>query len=333
MSLHKLRTGQDLLLGRSVAFDVCPESALFDLRWRPSTTYRVEFDSSKLIDACVKALQLHEGVERARIQWVTGEIDIERSGVETSDSVTTETRYVDEVGVAVPDAIGLLQERTGLTRATVAAVLLRSGRAAELRRNPQALIKLVGDVIQEQKHAAMVEGIRYERTGAVWAQSPLRELGEPASASGGISCDPDVRADARIACAPLRHGISPVNLGNRHVACCRHRAFGVSFEEKRRKCRRRSDRQTGVPSRQPFGLPVLTVACTVEVPQLGQTLRDGRQISQHCLNRLSTSGGISHAVRNELQLLHNPPNEGLNIQLVRVINAAFMQDRFAAGLN
>ena len=84
-------------------------------------------------------------------------------------------RYVDEVGVAVPDVVGLLQERTGLTRATVAAVLIESGRAGELSRNPQGVLKLVGDVIEEHKRRLMVDGIRYEPTGAVWAQEPLDE--------------------------------------------------------------------------------------------------------------------------------------------------------------
>ena len=150
------------------------ESEAFGALWervRDRTIYRVDFDSAKLVEACVRELRGRESVERARVQWVTGGVKIERSGVEASEKVETETRFVDEVGVAVPDVVGLLQERTGLTRATVAAVFTASGRAGELRRNPQAVIKLVGDVIEEGKQAAMVDGIRYERTGAVWAQT------------------------------------------------------------------------------------------------------------------------------------------------------------------
>jgi type III restriction enzyme len=149
------------------------DSDLFQALWervRDRTVYRVTFDSKKLIKASVDALEKHPMVDRARVQWITGMIDIERSGVETSKDVQKDTRFVDEVGIPIPDAIGLLQERTGLTRATVAAVLIQSKRAAELRRNPQGVIKLVGDVIEEQKRKLMVNGIEYERTGAVWAQ-------------------------------------------------------------------------------------------------------------------------------------------------------------------
>jgi type III restriction enzyme len=149
------------------------DSELFQALWervRDRTVYRVKFDSRKLVQTSVAALGSHPMIDRARVQWVTGMIDIERSGVETTSDVQKDTRYVDEVGVPIPDAIGLLQERTGLTRATVAAVLIQSGRAGELRRNPQGIIKLVGDVIEEQKRKLMVNGIEYERSGAVWAQ-------------------------------------------------------------------------------------------------------------------------------------------------------------------
>lgn len=44
-----------------------------------------------------------------------------------------------------------------------------------MKRNPQAVVKPVGDVIKEQKRAAMVDGIRYERTRAVWAQELFDE--------------------------------------------------------------------------------------------------------------------------------------------------------------
>jgi len=148
-------------------------SEAFQALWervRDRTVYRVDFDSSKLVDGCVRQLKVLPPVERARVQWTTAGVDVERAGIEVAGTVEKRIDYVDEVGIPVPDAVGLLQERTGLTRATVAAVLTKSGRAGELCRNPQAAIKLVGDVIEEQKQRTMVEGIVYERTGTVWAQ-------------------------------------------------------------------------------------------------------------------------------------------------------------------
>lgn len=183
------------------------ESEAFQALWervRDRTTYRVNFDSEKLVNACIRALRSHDPVERARVQWVTGAIDIERGGVATAEETQTDTRYVDEVGVAVPDAVGLLQERTGLTRATVAKVLIESGRISELRRNPQAVIKLVGDVVEEQKQAILVDGIQYERTGEYWPQSLIdiefeRDLkrlleGGPKSAFDRVPVDSDIEA-------------------------------------------------------------------------------------------------------------------------------------------
>lgn len=149
------------------------DSELFQALWervRDRTVYRVTFNSKNLIQACVDTLKKHDIVDRARVQWITGMINVQRSGVQADTNVVKQTRFVDEVGIPIPDAIGLLQERTGLTRATVAKVLIASGRAGELSRNPQGVIKLVGDVIEEQKRKLMVKGIEYERTDKVWAQ-------------------------------------------------------------------------------------------------------------------------------------------------------------------
>ena len=75
------------------------------------------------------------------------------------------------MGAAVPDVLGLLQERTGLTRRTVADVIIQSKMAGKLKYNPQAVIKLVGDTIEEQKQKLMVSGIQYERTGSMWRRT------------------------------------------------------------------------------------------------------------------------------------------------------------------
>jgi len=144
------------------------DSEAFEALWervRDRTVYRVRFESKTLIKACVDALNKHPMVDRARVEWITGAIDVQRSGVQTADNVTRQTRYVDEAGVAIPDAIGLLQERTGLTRATVAAVMIESGRAGELKRNPQGVIKLVGDVIEQRAERVRVRHDRVQHAG------------------------------------------------------------------------------------------------------------------------------------------------------------------------
>jgi type III restriction enzyme len=138
-------------------------------RVRDRTIYRVDFDSDALVRACVKELKYLE-VERARVIWEQGAIGIERGGVAETERLQTDVRFIDEVAAAIPDIVGLLQERSGLTRATVARILIESELADKLRRNPQEVIKRVGDVIEQKKQSLMVDGIQYDENGKVWAQ-------------------------------------------------------------------------------------------------------------------------------------------------------------------
>jgi len=148
------------------------ESEAFRELWgriKARTVYRVDFESDTLIKACVREL-LDLRVERARVVWEQGEIDVDRGGVAGSERVRSEVRFIDEVAATIPDVVGLLQERSGLTRSTVARILTESNLAGQLRINPQQVVKRVGDVIDQEKQKLVVDGIKYERTGALWAQ-------------------------------------------------------------------------------------------------------------------------------------------------------------------
>jgi type III restriction enzyme len=72
----------------------------------------------------------------------------------------------------LPDVLTELQDRTQLTRRTIARILTESGRLNDFKRNPQQFIELASDAVNRCKRFALVDGIKYQRLGEgeFWAQ-------------------------------------------------------------------------------------------------------------------------------------------------------------------
>jgi type III restriction enzyme len=152
--------------------------ALWD-RIKHKTTYRVEFDNDKLIEDCKQAVQDAPPVPRTRIQVRKADLAIGRGGVIASETETSAPVALDERDIELPDILTELQDRTQLTRRTLARVLVESGRLDDFRRNPQHFIDLAAEAINRTKRLVLVDGIRYRRIGdgSYYAQE-LFETGE-----------------------------------------------------------------------------------------------------------------------------------------------------------
>ncbi|CAN0617458.1 type III restriction enzyme [Burkholderia multivorans] len=138
--------------------------ALWD-RIKHRTVYRVQFDNAKLVQDCAAALRDAPDVARARLQWRKAEIDIGKSGVEAIETAGAGTVLIDEGELLLPDLLTELQDRTQLTRRSLATIVADSGRLDDFRRNPQQFIALAADAINRCKRLALVDGIAYRKLG------------------------------------------------------------------------------------------------------------------------------------------------------------------------
>ncbi len=134
-------------------------------RIRHKTTYRVTFDNEKLIDSCIKAIRNAPPIAATRLQWRKADLAIGRSGVEVNLAQESLPVYLAENDVPLPDLLTDLQDKTQLTRRTIARILTESGRLNDFKRNPQQFIELVGEAINRAKRLAIVDGIKYQRLG------------------------------------------------------------------------------------------------------------------------------------------------------------------------
>jgi type III restriction enzyme len=134
-------------------------------RIKHRTTYRVVFDSEKLIKDCAEAIADAPPVSKARVQVRKADLAIGKGGVDAKETSVSAPITIEEGDIALPDLLTDLQDRTQLTRRSLVRILLECGRLSDFKRNPQAFIETAGEAINRTKRLALVDGIKYTRIG------------------------------------------------------------------------------------------------------------------------------------------------------------------------
>ena len=140
-----------------------PEFQALWNRIKPKTTYRVEFETDKLVDRAVDAIKRMEKIEVPKIHVSTGKLAVTKGGVVTTAVSTAEEHTTKFASRPIPDLLAYLQNETELTRSTLVRILKASGRFAEFFNNPQRFMDAVASVLKYELHRLLVDGIKYER--------------------------------------------------------------------------------------------------------------------------------------------------------------------------
>ncbi len=138
--------------------------ALWD-RIKHKTTYRVEFDNSKLVDDAAEAIRKSDPITKTRARFRTAGLEIGKGGVSAKDGRQGAFTTINEDDIELPDIITDLQDKTQLTRSSIVDILLKSDRVEDFKRNPQQFIDQCAEAINRTKRLALVDGIRYQRIG------------------------------------------------------------------------------------------------------------------------------------------------------------------------
>ena len=134
-------------------------------RIKHQTTYRVEYDTEKLITSAVEAVKNMETITRPSLRIDKAEIDIQRNEGVTPKPVRGRTSQVETQEFAIPDLFSYIQSqgRARLTRSTIQQILLRSGRLGDVLINPQGFMDRIVALIDEKLSELMIDGIKYEK--------------------------------------------------------------------------------------------------------------------------------------------------------------------------
>src|ERR1019366_5611576 len=104
-------------------------------------------------------------ITKTRVQIRVAELAIGRGGVQAEETATAAPIVLDEMDIELPDLLTDLQDKTQLTRRSLARILTASNRLDDFKRNPQQFIELADESINRTKRLALVDGIRFQRIG------------------------------------------------------------------------------------------------------------------------------------------------------------------------
>ena len=142
--------------------------------------YTVQFDTPELIDHSIRALDAKLNVTRVQINLEYGEQTArlesreqleQGKGFQKNRSGRESAEYAP-LGSVRYDLVGKLVEETGLTRATVAAILqgIAPQTFSQFRINPEEFILKAARLINDEKATQIIEHIAYNRLDAAYDQ-------------------------------------------------------------------------------------------------------------------------------------------------------------------
>lgn len=135
------------------------------------TRYQVHFDSEALIEKTSKALSSMGSIKPPFLEIKRAEFELSKEKL-TSVAVSHTIDQLQNRAYVLPDFLSYIQQHTQLTRPTIAQILRKSGRLAELRINPQAFLTQVVRIIKNEMNDLVLEsGIEYEKTGLYYDMS------------------------------------------------------------------------------------------------------------------------------------------------------------------
>lgn len=129
-------------------------------RIKQKTSYRVQIDTDKLVENCVKELKSMPPIPKAKIVTQTAEISIQSPGVTYAER-ELRTTDIDGTYTKLPNILGIISEAALIKKSTVAKILTGSGRLQDFLNNPQIFIENCLDIIRRNRHALAIDGIKY----------------------------------------------------------------------------------------------------------------------------------------------------------------------------
>lgn len=138
--------------------------AIWD-RINHNTTYRVEYRTTDLIRDAVKEIKDLPEVRRALIHVYRSQLEFDKAGIVTGEKASAITEMNRLFNI--PDILGFVQQRTGLTRTTIFEILKQSERINDILINPQLFLDNVVSAINKVLNRLMIDGIKYEKIGPI----------------------------------------------------------------------------------------------------------------------------------------------------------------------
>ena len=143
------------------------DNAEFKALWdkiKFKTTYSVNFDAKKLIDACIENINERLIVSTGKLIYNKVDLKITKGGLIASDP-EVEYGIINQQVDVLPDIVSYLQNETQLTRKSIVKILSSCTNLNYFKINPQKYIEGCIDIINEQRRLHIIDGIVYKKIG------------------------------------------------------------------------------------------------------------------------------------------------------------------------
>jgi type III restriction enzyme len=141
------------------------------------TSFQVDFDTDTLVEKAAEFLRDQPAITAPKIRVEGAAITLDAEKGVTAQVIRTKNPITASDGYPIPDLLGHLANDVPLTRATLAKILIGSGRLGEATINPQRFIDQARASIQHALDDQMLHGIQYSPLdeGEAYAMSLLKE--------------------------------------------------------------------------------------------------------------------------------------------------------------
>jgi type III restriction enzyme len=132
-------------------------------RLRVKTEFESEIDSNALIKACCQAIKDNLVVKKPILDVRRAKIEFTKAGIQTIEKESEPIKQV-EISYSVPDMVSRIASETGLTRKTIAAILMESGKLGDAFNNPEEFASKVATIVKENKLKMEIKTSKYRKT-------------------------------------------------------------------------------------------------------------------------------------------------------------------------
>lgn len=131
------------------------------------TDFHSEIHTDELISACKDAIKENLIVKKPIIDIRRAKIEFTKDGIQTQEKESEPVKQA-QITYSIPDAITRISNETGLTRKTIAQILLESERLKDIFNNPEEFISGAITIIKDQRIKMEIKTSTYHRTNMTY---------------------------------------------------------------------------------------------------------------------------------------------------------------------
>lgn len=129
---------------------------------RVKTDFESEIDSNELIKVCSKSIKDNLMVGKPILDVRKANLEFTSEGIETIEKESEPIRPVN-IRYSIPDMVSRIAEETGLTRKTIAKILLESDKLKDSFNNPEEFVSKVATIVKERKIQMEIKTTKYRK--------------------------------------------------------------------------------------------------------------------------------------------------------------------------